>query len=108
MIHKFNKILFHFYCWKFEYYNSKTKKYTHHFSWYIIYILTKLVVFILPYWFTQFTWYRILVYMVDYKYMPVSLIRINDAIDKNLKEFDLDINDVIDIFDFYEVDQLDQ
>lgn len=70
--------------------------------YYLVKILTALIVGILPYIFVRFTLFRIMVYFVDdyYKYIPTNLDKlINDA---NLNNIEWGLHDI------YETNQLDQ
>lgn len=70
--------------------------------YYLIKILTTLIVSILPYCFVRFTIFRIMVYFVDtyYKYIPIDL-------DQLIKDADLQ-NIKWGLHDIYETNQLDQ
>lgn len=70
--------------------------------YYLVKIITVLIVGILPYYFARFTWFRIMVYFVDkyHKFIPINLFDI---------QLDLDAHDIdVDLWDIYEVHQLDQ
>ena len=69
--------------------------------YYLVKILTTLIVGILPYCFSHFTWYKIMVYFVeDYFPLPIHLRKLIE--EGNKIDWDWDIRDI------YEVNQLDQ
>lgn len=70
--------------------------------YYLVKILTILIVGILPYCFVCFTWFRIMVYFVDnyYKYIPIDLDRLINDSELNNIEWGL--------HEIYEINQLDQ
>ena len=105
MIHKFNILLYSFYCfWEDPEINNKIYDFIKRsILGRLVKILNTLIVGILPYWFIRFTWFRIMVYFAEnsYKYIPIDLSQL-------FSDLNIMVRNEGWIRDFYEVYQLDQ